>query len=179
MLRKLRKISSVLKFSNPWWDYRVDEYIRPDGKSGVYNYVDSRGSTMVIPVNEDGKIILIRQYRYLNSRESIEFPGGGIKKKLSPLENAIEELKEETGYGSRELTYLGCFNPFNGVTNEMCSVYLAKDLVAGDAKPEHSEEFEIIELNKEQIDDKINNGEIWDGMTIAAWALLRLKDTLK
>jgi ADP-ribose pyrophosphatase len=179
MLKKLSQISSELKSTNPWWDYRVDEYTRPDGNSGEYHYVDSRGSSMVIPFREDGKIILIRQYRYLNSRESIEFPGGGIKRGLTPLENAKEELKEETGYRSRELTYLGCFNPFNGVTNEICSVYLAADLVSGEAMPEHSEEFEIIELTKEQIDNKINNGEIWDGMTIAAWALMRLRDTAK
>jgi len=114
---------------------------------------------------------MTKQYRYLNQKPSIEFPGGGIKKGLEPLQNAMEELEEESGYCTNNIIELGSFNPFNGVTDEICHVFLARDLVKCKAKPEPSEEFEIFEINHEKIINFIKRGEIWDGMTLAAWSV--------
>ena len=171
MLKSLETISSVVKYSNPYWEYKFDEYKLPNGNIGEYHYVNSFGSTIVIPRNDNGNYILTRQYRYLNKKYSIEFPGGGLKRGVDPIENALNELKEETGYIAKEIFLIGDYNPFNGVTNEICKVYLATDLLKGSAKPDISEEFEILEINYKEIINKISKGEIWDGMTLSAWVL--------
>jgi ADP-ribose pyrophosphatase len=173
MLVKLNKISSFVKESNPFWDYRIDEYTHPDGSNGTYYYVDSVGSTMVIPRLNQSKFIMVRQYRYLNQMLSLEFPGGGIKPGLNPIENAQNELNEETGYRSEKMSIIGSFNPFNGVTNEICNIVLADELTEINSQPDISEQFEILTMKDEEINEKIKQGEIWDGMTLATWAIFR------
>ncbi len=176
MLSKLNKISSKILYQNPWWKYCYDNYTQPDGSHGEYHYVETNGSTMIIPRTINNTFVLIRQYRYLNQRESLEFPGGGIKEKNSPIENAVEELAEETGFKPGRMEELGIFNPFNGVTNEMCHVFLAQDLEKESAEPDQSEEFEIEELDMEMIYKYIETGELWDGMTLASLMLYQSKN---
>lgn len=175
MSKLKRTIDSTIKFKNPWWTYKIDNYKLHNGKIAEYHYVNTFGSTFVIPITNDNKFVLVKQYRYLNDDYSIEFPGGGQKENLTPLENIILELKEETGFQSNKIYELGVFNPYNGVTNEICKVFVAKELVFGDSQPEESEELEIIYLSENEIDEKIKSNEIWDGMTLAAWALFKLK----
>ncbi len=171
MLKKLNNISSKTKYKNPWWEYRLDEYQMPSGNIGEYHYVYTRGSTFVIPMLSDGRFVMTKQYRYLVQKESIEFPGGGLAEGLSPEENAKNELKEEAGFWANNLRMIGEFNPYNGVTNEMCKVFFANNLEKLDSCPEESEEFEILFLKKEEIVEKIKKGEIWDGMSLAAWTI--------
>lgn len=175
MLKELNQISSDIIHQNPFWTYRHDEYQMPNGKTGDYYYVDSPGSVFVIPVTADGKILMTRQFRYLNKSVSLEFPGGGAKPKLSALDNAKAELREETGGISEDFEILGKFNPFKGVTNEICVVFLAKNVIFSNAQPEESEEFEIYLLTPSEINGKIQSGELWDGMSLAAWALYLCK----
>ncbi|MFA6572096.1 MAG: NUDIX hydrolase, partial [Bacteroidota bacterium] len=115
-------------------------------------------------------------YRYLNKRLSIEFPGGGIKTGQTSIETAVAELKEECGVKAEKFILLGEFNPFNGVTNEISSVYVAEELSECKAEPDDTEEFEILRLTYNEINEKIKTGEIWDGMTLAAWSLFLTKN---
>ena len=78
MLSRWKKLTSKIIYTNPWWTYTLDSFQIPDGVKGEYHYVHSEGSSMIVPVMEDGKIILVNQYRYLGERESIEFPCGGV-----------------------------------------------------------------------------------------------------
>ncbi|MDP4237780.1 MAG: NUDIX hydrolase, partial [Bacteroidota bacterium] len=119
MLKALRQLGTELLARNPWWDYRKDRYERPDGSEGEYYYVHTPGSVMILTVNENGKLILVKQYRYLNRRESLELIGGGIKSEKGALESAREELQEEAGIIAGELIPIGSFNPMNGVTDEI------------------------------------------------------------
>lgn len=171
MLKKLEQISTRLEKENPYWEYRIDEYKFANGNTGVYHYVNSRGSSMLIPIMDDGKIILTKQYRYLNQKVSLEFPGGGQENGLSNLENAKKELQEETGYSSENISKIGEFNPCNGVTNEICSVYTAKNLEYKGAKPEESEEIELVFMTVDEVKKAIVDGTLWDGMTLASWSI--------
>lgn len=171
MLKELKTASSETKFVNPYWEYKFDKYLTPNGNISDYHWVCSRGSTMIVPKLDNNKFVFIRQFRYLNNRASIEFPGGGIRIGASPEENAREELVQETGYSCGSLQFIGSFNPFNGVTNEICNVFLAEDLVSGKSTPDESEEFEILTLGRQEIEMLIKTGELWDGMTLAAWAV--------
>jgi ADP-ribose pyrophosphatase len=171
MLKKLEKISSKVEFKNPYWKYSIDQYFQPDGKIGTYHYVDSFGSTMIIPELKQNLYLLVRQYRYLNQKISIEFPGGGLREGLDFLQNAKNELLEETGYEAKQIIEIAGFNPFNGVTNEISKVFLMKELQFLGNSPDDSEEFELLQLSKTDIHSLIKKGEIWDGMTLAAWSL--------
>jgi ADP-ribose pyrophosphatase len=85
----------------------------------------------------------------------------------------MHELEEEAGYMAHTWQVIGEFNPYNGVTDELCRVFFAKDLVAIQSKPDETEEFEKVFLRPDEIDAKIASGTIWDGMTIAAWTMAK------
>ena len=172
-LRSWKKLSGSIIARNGWWTYRKDEYELPSGKKGEYHYVHTNGASMIVPVTVDGKVLLVNQYRYLSGRESIEFPCGGVKDGSSYEETARHELREETGYESSTLSQAGEFNPYNGVTDEICRVFLARELVYVGGTPDYTEEFEMVPLSPGELELRIASGEIWDGMTIAAWGIVR------
>ena len=170
-LKPWKKISSEIKFKNPWWTYMYDKYELPGGKAYEYHYVHTAGSSFIIPIKDNGKIILVNQFRYLNERFSIEFPGGGIKEGQTPELVARKELIEETGLDG-DLEKAGFFNPYNGIADEICHVFIARNLKPSNKETkDDSEEFELMELSIEEIDLKISTNEIYDGMTMAAWAI--------
>ncbi|MEK9136787.1 MAG: NUDIX hydrolase [Bacteroidota bacterium] len=173
-----KKISEAVVFRNPWWTYKRDEFELPSGKTGEYHYVHTNGSSMVIPVSSDGKVLTVKQYRYLCEKESIEFPCGSVKDGSSYDETAWHELAEETGYSAKRLFLAGEFNPYNGVTAEMCRVYIARELEQVGDTPDETEEFELLFFDAEEIDRMIRDGVIWDGMSIAAWYIVKSKINL-
>jgi ADP-ribose pyrophosphatase len=168
-----RRLRTSVASKNPWWTYMLDHFELPSGTRGEYHYVHTNGSSMVIPVLPDGQLLLVNQYRYLASRESLEFPCGSVKDGSSHDRTAWEELAEETGYSAGTLLLAGEFNPYNGVTDEMCRVYIARELSFVGGAPEETEEFELVTLRPDELDERIRSGEVWDGMTIAAWGIGR------
>jgi len=172
-LRPWKKLSEAVVATNPWWTYRRDRCLLPGGTEGEYHYVHTGGSSMVLPLGTDGRILLVNQYRYLMRRESLEFPCGSVKEGSTHEQTAREELIEETGYRAGTLREIGAFNPYNGVTDEMCRVYLGTALVHVGSAPEETEEFELMWLSPQEIESRIRDGSLWDGMTVAAWALAR------
>lgn len=172
-LRPWSQLSSSVVKKNPWWTYRLDAFKLPDGKEGEYHYVHTNGSSLVVPVFDDGLILLVRQYRYLARRESVEFPCGSVNTGSTYDETAEHELVEETGYRAAVMTPSGSFNPYNGVTDEFCRVYLARGLQFVGGTPDATEEFELVQATADEIDTWVTDGSLWDGMTIAAWCLVR------
>src|SRR6185369_15957358 len=166
MLKRWKKIRQEFEFKNPWWTYRKDEVLLPNGKQGEYHFVHVIGSSMIIPIREDGKLIMVNQYRYLLDRESLEFPCGGIKRGSTYEETAEHELIEETGFRATRMEAVGDHNPYNGVTDEMSRVFIARDLVPADMEHDETEEFEQVYLTATELENKIAVGEIWDGMSL-------------
>jgi len=172
-LSKWKKLASADVSKNAWWTYRRDQFQLPGGKSGEYHYVHTNGSGLVVPVLNDGRMILVNQYRYLCDRESLEFPCGGVKDGMTYDQTVVQELEEEAGYIARDWKLVGEFNPFNGVTDEICRVYIARNLTSVPTRPEETEEFEKHVVSSDELDAKIVSGVVWDGMTIAAWTIAR------
>jgi len=170
MQKKFSKISTEIIKENPYWIYKKDKYYLPNDEIGDFHYIETNGSILIIPIINN-KIVFVNQFRYLNQKNSYEFPGGGIDKRLSIEENLQKELSEEAGYISNKIIYLGEFNPFNGVTNEICYVYIATDLEQKIAKPDITEEFSVSLFDLEQINELLKNNKIWDGMTLSAWTI--------
>lgn len=171
-LKKLDTLASKLLFKNPYWEYKLDKYTLPDGSAGEYHYVHSPGAAMVIPVHDDGSITLVRQFRYLWQKDSIEFPCGGVKNGDFPG-TATNELAEEARLAAAELKQVAEFNPFNGATDEVCKVYLATKLTEARRARDASEEFEIVRIDIAGFEKMVERGDVWDGMTLAAWMLTK------
>jgi ADP-ribose pyrophosphatase len=134
---------------------------------------------MVIPVLPDGRLLLVNQYRYLAGKESLEFPCGSVKDGSTHDRTAWEELAEETGYSAKAMFQVGEFNPYNGVTDEMCRVYVARDLAFVGGAPEETEEFELVMLSPSELEAQIGSGVVWDGMSVAAWGIAHSKIDIK
>jgi ADP-ribose pyrophosphatase len=174
-LRTWKKLTENTVFKNQWWTYKHDSFRLPSGQVREYHYVHTEGSSMVVPVQPDGRVVLVRQYRYLNDRDSLEFPCGGMKPGSTCEETAGVELQEEAGFRASQLLYVGAFNPYNGVTDEYCHIYIARGLQEARLHPDETEEFEIVVRTPQEVDQMIAQNEIWDGMTIAGWLLARNK----
>lgn len=174
-LPKWKTLEQKTISQNPWWEYRLDTFELPRGEHGEYHYVHTAGASMVIPLLDDGRLVMVKQYRYLCDRESLEFPCGGVKSGSDYLLTAKHELAEETGFEAKELQLIGKFNPYNGVTDEICRVYLAEHLTPVQSERDTTEEFEQVLLTPSELDQRIEAGDIWDGMTLAAWSFSRKK----
>ena len=171
-LRPWKKLSERNLAVNNWWTYRRDEYELPGGRKGEYHYVHTEGASLIVPQLDDGSLVLVRQYRYLCMRESLEFPCGGVKSGSSYEETAAAELGEEAGYKAGAMRLIGEFNPYNGITDEICRVYLASHLTHIGHHREATEEMELVVLSVPDFARRVHSGEIWDGMTLAAWVLV-------
>jgi ADP-ribose pyrophosphatase len=172
-MKPYKLISKAVIFRNPWWQYCCDQIELPSGKRGEFHYVRTNGSSMVIAEAEEGRLLLVRQYRYTGDRDSLEFPCGGVKEGATHDEAAESELAEETGFLPGWIQCVGTFNPCNGLLYETCRVYIARNLRHVGARPDESESFELVRLTAEEVDASIRDGTVWDGMTIAAWAIAR------
>ncbi len=167
MNKKFKTISSKELHHNPYWNYYLDRYSINE-KEFDYYYVGSHGSVIVIPILENGKYVMIEQFRYLNNKSSIEFPGGGVQVNSTYEDSARTELEEETGFTSEDIEYIGEFNPCNGITNEICKVFLAKNLRRVKSNSEETESIQVETYTLEEINQMIKSNKIWDGMSITS-----------
>ena len=174
-MKPYKTLSKSVLFENPYWRYGCDRVEFPSGKTGDYHYAFTNGSSMVVAVDEDARILLVRQYRYTGNRESIEFPCGGVKDGSNHDETARVELQEETGFMPGQIYAVGEFNPCNGLLDEICRVYIARNLQYTGESPDETESFELVLLSLGEIDAYIANGTIWDGMSIASWTIAKSK----
>ncbi len=139
----------------------------PDGGQATREYVVHPGAVMVIPVLDDGQLLLERQYRYPLQQVFIEFPAGKIDPGEEPLESARRELLEETGYSATEWEYLGVFHPLISYSNEVIHFYRAKGLTAGATKLDDEEFVEVITMTLDELKAGVLDNSITDSKTIA------------
>jgi len=175
LLTRWKKISEEIIYGNNHWVYKRDKFEIPGRTKGEYHYVHTNGSTLVIPVLPGNKLLLVNQYRYLIDEEALEFPCGVLEANLSPEQNALKELREETGYDAKDLRFAGKFIPYSGVSDEICYVYIAENLSPNPLVPDETEEFELLEITFEKFEEMISRNKISDGMTLAAWQLAKGK----
>ena len=167
-----KTLSSKIIHKNKWYQIRHNKFETQDKIKGNYYILETRGSSMIIPV-KGNKIILEKQYRYPINKWTIELPAGSVKKNFNYLKTAKAELEEELGYKAGSLKMIGKFLPYNGISSEVCKVFLAERLKYVGAKNEASELIKPIEVGIKRIYEMIDRGEIMDGMSIAALSLAR------
>jgi ADP-ribose pyrophosphatase len=172
-MRRWERLSNEVLFRSPYVSFEHDRYRLPDGDEGDYYYVRSPGAVMVVPIDREGRLLLVRQYRYLLDEDSLELPAGGLREGVDPLAQARAELREEAGFDARSWVRAGRFASWNGVSNEICLVYVAEDLVPAPATPDRTEEFELVRVAPNDLFRMVESNEIYDGMTLASIALAR------
>lgn len=145
---------------------RIDTVELPDKKYSKREIVEHPGGVAVIPVTEDGCVILVKQFRKAVERFLYEIPAGKLELNEEPRETAIRELKEETGYAANKLTYLYEFYTSPGYCNEKIYLFLGEDLVEGESDPDPGEFIEWVKIHIDDLFKMIDRGEIIDGKTI-------------
>ncbi len=156
-------------FSGHLLELYKDTVILPDGKQAPREYVKHVGAVCVVPITDDGRVIVERQYRYPVEEVTLEIPAGKLNSKQEDHEEAARrELREETGAIARELIYLGKFYPTCAYSDEIIYMYMAKGLDFTDASPDDDEFLTVESLPIDELVSMINNGEVPDGKTQAA-----------
>jgi ADP-ribose pyrophosphatase len=151
-----------------------DTVILPSGRTVIREKVMHPGSVGILPVLEDGRLVLIRQFRYVVGSSLLEIPAGTVEKGESPEECAARELQEETGYRAGKLTLLSAFYLAPGYSNEFMWLFKATELEAGEMRPMPDESIEVRRLSPEEALQMIRSGEIRDVKTICAILLYAL-----
>jgi len=169
---KETKISSEQKFSGRLIDLYLDQVELPNGETTTREWIDHPGAVCLIPILPDGKICLIRQFRYGPGEEFIEIPAGKLDAGEAPLNCAYRELEEETGYRTNKLTFLTNIYPAIGFSNEKMWMYLAEDLVASTNNLDKDEFLELLPTPLDEALEWVWSGKITDVKTIIGilWA---------
>ena len=155
-------------FEGVVFDVQVDQIIYDSGNESVREVVIHNGGAVVLPITDEGKLILVKQFRYPFQKFLIESPAGKLEKGEDPYKCAARELTEETGYRSDNIIKLGEIYTSPGFCDEILYLYLATDLTAGKHNREEGEYgMEIFEYSLAKVDEMIKNGEIVDAKTIA------------
>ena len=170
--------SSELIFDGRVLHLYRDEIILPDGNEGIREYCKHNGGVCVLPLTDDGKVILVRQYRYAHRKCTLEIPAGKLEKgEKNDLDAAaLRELREETGASCEELIYLGEMYPSPALLSEVIYMYFARGLKFGDNDLDDDEFLECEYIPLGELVEKVCAGEIPDAKTqIAAlrvWKML-------
>ena len=164
-------ISSKFVYQGDFLHVKHDKVMLPNGQTATREHIIHPGAVVIIPLLENGEILLERQYRYPLGQVFIEFPAG----KLDPGETILacgkRELLEETGYTAQEWAYAGKMHLAIAYTNEVIHIYFAKGLTAGERKLDHEEFLDVFSAEPSQILTWCKDGSITDSKTLtcALW----------
>lgn len=147
-------------------DVRCDRVRLPDGRSATREYIVHPGAVMVVPLLDDGRVVVERQWRYPLARPMLEFPAGKLDAGEPPLACGIRELREETGYRAAEWARAGLMHNAIAYSTEGIEVWFARGLVAGEPALDDGEFLDVGEMSLEQLDAAALRGELTDAKTL-------------
>jgi ADP-ribose pyrophosphatase len=145
-----------------------DEVRLPDGSLGAREYIRHPGAVAIVPLLDDGSVLLERQFRYPHRREFIEIPAGKLEPGEPPLDTAKRELAEETGYVAAQWTRLGVIHTAIAYTDEAIHVYVARQLSSTERKLDQGEFLECLSVPFDEALRMIRDGAITDAKSVAA-----------
>ena len=146
---------------------RVDRVRLVDGRETVREVVEYPQSVVIVPVDVDDNVILVRQYRYAVGDALLEAPAGKCDGREGPLETAQRELREETGYKAGDLRLMASYWTGPGLVTERMHAFLARDLEESALAADDDEKITVERVPLDRVHDMIRGGAIQDGKTIA------------
>lgn len=168
---KARRLETRTAYAGRIIDVTLDRVLLPNGRETELEVVRHPGAAAMVPLEEDGTVLLIRQYRWAAEGFILEVPAGKLDGGEAPEDCAGRELEEEIGRRAGRLDLLGSVLTTPGFTDEVIHLYLARDLEPGESRPEQDEIIELHSVPLVEVPGMIVHGEIRDAKSICALSL--------
>lgn len=152
---------------------RRDWLKTPDGRETKYDIIEHGGSVILVPVDADGNLLFVRQYRHAAGQDLLELPAGTLEAGEDPAVCAAREIREETGFAAGKLEKIGEFYLAPGYSTEFMIVYLARDLAYDPLEADADEFLTLEKIPVQQALEMAERGEIPDAKSLAALLLAR------
>jgi ADP-ribose pyrophosphatase len=162
-----KTLSSRYAFEGRALKLRIDTIINADGHETTREIIEHAECVAVVPVDSEGNILLVKQFRKALEKELLEIPAGGIDPGEDPPTAVKRELQEEIGFLPGRIEKMGGFYSTPGFSNEFLYLYLATDLKASQLYAEDTPGIVTVKIKPRQIKRLINSGEICDSKSIA------------
>jgi ADP-ribose pyrophosphatase len=170
------RLSGEAVYSGRVVTLEVDRVRLPGGGETLREVVRHRGAAVVLPLLDDGRIVMVRQFRYPVGESLLELPAGTLEPGEEPMRCAARELAEETGYRAGTLSSLGSFYAAPGYTDETLLAVLATELEpTADHRPDHDEQIDLELVAPAELLRRVASGEVRDAKTIATLMLAQLR----
>ncbi len=166
---KYERIGRELVHKGAIIDYYQDTIKIPNGNIAKWDYIRHKGAAAVVAVKEDGKLLMVRQYRNALNRETLEIPAGGLNDVDEPTDlAAARELEEETGYSAAKLELLLSLRTTVAFCDEKIDVYVATDLKRSKQHLDEDEFLDVLSYDVKDLLEMIYDCKIQDGKTVSA-----------
>ncbi len=166
-------ISSVKTYQGKVFDVRLDQIRLPNGRLTELDIVEHPGAVTLLPVDDQGRLWFVRQYRHAARGELLELPAGSLNEDETPEVCALREVREEIGMSAGRLEWIGEFYMVPGYSTEYMYVYLATDLQPDPLQADEDEFLSIEIIPIDQVFQLAAAGQIMDSKTLAALYLAR------
>jgi ADP-ribose pyrophosphatase len=161
-----QQLSSAMVYQGHFLEVRRDEVSLPDGKTAAREYIVHPGAVMIVPLLDDGQLLMERQYRYPMQQVMLEFPAGKLDAGEPPLACGQRELLEETGYRAAEWAYAGVLHNAIAYSDEGIHIFFARGLTRGEQKLDDGEFLELVTHTPQALDALAAKGEMTDAKTL-------------
>lgn len=164
-----------LYYAGRKFDFEVNRLRLPNQAEGDWECIRHPGGALAVPVLPDGRLVLVRQYRFALQGRLLEFPAGTVELNEDPAETIRREIEEETGYRASKWKKLGEFALAPGYSDELIYAFLAQDLEALETPPEQDidEDIEVVLMTPDELEQAILAGEPVDSKSISSFLLAK------
>jgi ADP-ribose pyrophosphatase len=172
-LMKFELLKSEITYAGRAFSVRVDHLMTPSGNTVKYDIVQHIGSISIVPVDENGQLYFVRQYRQAAQKELLELPAGTLEVGEPPAEAAAREIREEIGMAAKNIKEIGSFYLAPGYSTELMYVFLATGLTHDPLDPDADEYLSVEKMSATKAFELAENGQLQDAKSLAALLLAK------
>ncbi len=170
---KFELLKSETAYKGRAFSVRLDHLLTPDGKTVKYDILEHIGSISIVPLDENGQLYFVRQYRQAAQMDLLELPAGTLEAGEPPAEAAAREIREEIGMAAKNLKEIGSFYLAPGYSTELMHVFLATGLTHNPLSPDADEYLSVEKMSVAKAFELAENGHLLDSKSLAALLLAR------